>query len=70
MSQLRLVYSKTDGSATSRSKRKSAPPSLVLPEWQSVSWKLELLAKVRPAAVEVIERLVDDLLREAEGRKL
>lgn len=70
MSQLRLVYSQTVGRVTKPSRKKSTPPSLVLAASQLLSWKIECLREQRPAAVDVIEKLVDDLLKQVEERTL
>jgi len=67
MSQLRLAYS---ANGTPSSRKKSKRSTVVLPLLQPVLWKIELLRSLRPAAVVVIEGLVDDLLREARGEKL
>lgn len=66
MAQIRLAYSKTGRYVTKSSAKKSAPPSLVLAPLQLLSWKIERLNAQRPAAVEVLENLVDDMLEEIE----
>lgn len=72
MPQLRLAFSNRtpieNGKRTSR--KKSTPSPIVLPALQLLSWKLERLHGKRPAALIVIERLVDGMLFEVEGRKL
>lgn len=69
MSQLRLIWTQTSGSVTKQRRKKSVPSSIVLPGLKLLSWKLERLQKERPAIVDVIERLVDDMLDELEGRR-
>lgn len=70
MSQLRLAFSNLQAVPRQTRSKKSRPSPVVLDHWQPLFWKLERLDDLRPAAVDVIEKLVDDLLREAEGRKL
>ena len=73
MSQLRLAYvnckivSRNSNAWSQRSKTSSLDSS-VSPH--PLMNKIDRLNAMRPAAVGVIEKLVDDLLREAEGRKL
>lgn len=66
MTQLRLAYSQRGRHVTRRPSKKSTPSSVVLPALQLLSWKIERLQHVRPAVVDVIERLVDDMLAEIE----
>lgn len=62
MTKLRLAYSKSGRYVPSPTRQKSAPPSIVLPTLQLLSWKIEQLHALRPAAVDVVENLVDDML--------
>ena len=65
MTQLRLAYSRLE---TETSRKKSKPSSIVWPASKLLSWKIERLQELRPAAVDVIDKLVDDMLREiAQG---
>ena len=70
MSQLRLAFSNLQLAPRPIRSKKSKPSPVALDPWQLLLWKIERLDDLRPAAVDVIERLVDDLLRETEGRKL
>lgn len=65
MTKLRLAYSKNGRYVPAPTRKKSAPPSIVLPTLQLLSWKIEQLQAVRPAAVHVVEDLVDDMLERA-----
>lgn len=71
MTQLRLAYSKSspalnenDTPETRRSKKKFNESSITLPTLQLLSWKIERLYGGRPAAIEVLERIVDHMLDE------
>lgn len=71
MSQLRLAFS---SGQRVRKKQNDSPTklktsSVVLAGSVFLSWKLERLHELRPDAVGVIERLVDNLLDELEGRR-
>lgn len=65
MPKLRLVYSKT-GRYVTAPQKKSTPSSIVLPTSALIFWKIERLQAQRPGAVDVIERLVDNLLAELD----
>lgn len=63
--KLRLAYSRINPpQETRRLRKKSKPSSITLPASALLSWKVERLQELRPAAVDVIERLVDDMLDE------
>lgn len=77
MSQLKLAY--VNCSIVQRRPNKSAMPTrassttlptLSLASLPSFAVKAARLHQIKPHAAAVIERLVDDLLVEAEGRKL
>lgn len=61
MSELKLVYS-TRANVKKKSRKKSSTSPISLPSSQLLSWKLQRLHDERPAAAEVIERLVDAML--------
>lgn len=69
MAQIRLAYSKNGKPAMQQPPKKSDPSSVVLVSLQFLLWKIERLQEKRPAAVEVLENLVDDMLSELEGRR-
>lgn len=69
MTRLRLVYSKTGRYVTSTSGKNSRRRPLALPTLQLLSWKIEMLSAKRPAAIEVLENIVDDMLARAGNKR-
>lgn len=70
MTQLRLAYRSTTGVVEKQRRKKSAPSFVVLHRFQLLSWKIERLQAQRPAVVDVIEKLVDDLIAELDRGQL
>ncbi len=77
MSQLRLAYVNCSLVSTRPNRNEmltkassTTPPNSSLDSLPSFVKKAARLLKLKPHAAAVIERLVDDLLVEAEGKKL
>lgn len=70
MTQLRLAFS--NGKKTSVEKATPTPSVTCSPDLRSsarILQKISRLQRLRPAVVEVIEKLVDDVLDDLEGRR-
>lgn len=69
MSQLRLAFSNLRLVPQPINSKRSKPSPVVLTRSQLLSWKIEKLEALRPVALDVLERQVDDMLHEAERRR-